>query len=83
MAEDYHQKYSLRRETRLVQDLRALFPDEAAFRDSPATAKLNAFFYGDLTFDGLVEQLAELGFQVQGDGEPTAIRRREPARGPK
>lgn len=48
-AEDYHQKYYLRRDPFLMKAFRHLFPDEEAFADSTAAARVNGFLagYGD------------------------------------
>lgn len=73
-AEDYHQKYSLRGDPRLLALVRPFCPDETALRESPLAAKLNAFVAGDLGFDRLRARCAELGYEVEGSGRPTAIR---------
>lgn len=75
VAEDYHQKYALRREHELMAQLRPLFASEAAFRDSPVAAKLNAYCAGDLRFEALRAALAPLGFEAIGDGSLRGIRR--------
>ncbi len=68
-AEDYHQKYALRGEPQLARQVLALGDGEAAFRDSPVAAKLNAWCAGDLSRDDLAPQLRELGFELVGAGE--------------
>ena len=45
-AEDYHQKFRLRRHAELMRQLEALYPDPRAFTDSTATARLNGFLAG-------------------------------------
>jgi methionine-S-sulfoxide reductase len=76
VAEDYHQKYALRRDGRLVAELRQLYPTEAEFRDAPATAKLNAYCGGDLSLAALKEELARLGLEAIGDRALVSVRRR-------
>lgn len=73
-AEDYHQKYALRGQPKLASQVRALAAagtgdDEAAFRDNPLAAKLNAFCYGDLSRQDLNTALRELGYELVGAGE--------------
>jgi peptide-methionine (S)-S-oxide reductase len=46
VAEDYHQKYALRRDKLLAADMQAHYPDEADFRESTAAARLNGYAYG-------------------------------------
>jgi peptide-methionine (S)-S-oxide reductase len=46
LAEDYHQKYYLRGHSMIVAELRALLPDEGAFRDSMVSARLNGWLDG-------------------------------------
>ncbi len=76
VAEDYHQKYALRRDNRLVAALRQHYPTEAELRDAPVSAKLNAYCYGELPFDELRAELARLGFEALGDRGLSGIRRR-------
>ena len=46
LAEDYHQKYNLRSDRALLSAFEAADYDDAAIRDSPAAAKLNAAVAG-------------------------------------
>lgn len=43
-AEDYHQKYVLRRQRDVIGDLEDLFENYIAFTDSPTMARLNGWF---------------------------------------
>lgn len=45
-AEDYHQKYRLRRDPVLMKAFRELFPEERSFVDSTAAARVNGFLAG-------------------------------------
>jgi len=45
-AEDYHQKYRLRRDPVLMKAFRELFPEERSFIDSTAAARVNGFLAG-------------------------------------
>jgi methionine-S-sulfoxide reductase len=78
-AEDYHQKHSLRHQGPLLGLLRPFVTDEASLRESPLAAKLNAFAAGDLGFDRLRAQCADLGYEVEGNDGPEAIRIVAPA----
>ncbi len=42
-AEDYHQKYYLRRADRLITEFRRMYPDENQFAASTAAAKINGY----------------------------------------
>ncbi|MCA8977696.1 MAG: peptide-methionine (S)-S-oxide reductase [Planctomycetes bacterium] len=76
VAEDYHQKYALRQQREIMAQLRPLFATEAEFRESPLTAKLNAYAAGDLGFRDLQTAVAELGFEALGNGSLAGVRRR-------
>ena len=78
-AEDYHQKYALRAAPRLMDLVRPFCADDTALRESPLAAKLNAFAAGDLGMDGLRARCGALGYEVEGKGEPTAVRPAAPA----
>lgn len=65
-AEDYHQKYALRSARGVMVSLRALFPDEASFRESTAAAKVNAHLAGDLSLEDLRRELDALGLRAEG-----------------
>jgi peptide-methionine (S)-S-oxide reductase len=52
-AEDYHQKYTLRRHQPIARELLALYPDPDAFTDSTATARLNGYLAGHGAPSGL------------------------------
>ena len=42
-AEDYHQKYLLRKAEAIYRELKAIYPDEKDFADSTAAAKINGY----------------------------------------
>ena len=62
-AEDYHQKYYLRRNKTVALELKGRFPTIEEFVDSTATARANAILGGFLEPDR--KQLEELGFSEQ------------------
>ncbi|MBY0522741.1 MAG: peptide-methionine (S)-S-oxide reductase [Gemmataceae bacterium] len=47
LAEDYHQKYMLRRRSNLVRDFRAMYPDDADMVRSTAAARVNGYAGGN------------------------------------
>ena len=59
-AEDYHQKYYLRRK-REVGEFEAMFPDERAFTDSTAVMRANAIAGGCLRGEAVNDLLPLLG----------------------
>ncbi len=60
-AEDYHQKYYLRGEPVLMQELRTLLPDDRAFADSTLAARLNGYLGGHGFAAVLRRELASYG----------------------
>jgi hypothetical protein len=75
-AEDYHQKYRLRNSPAVLRSLMDIYPDEMAFTDSTAAARVNAYLGGDLSFTDLVRMLSEEGLEVVGEGRLESVRRR-------
>ena len=59
-AEDYHQKYRLRRHAELMRQLEAVYPDPGDFTDSTAAARLNGYLAGFGTEERIREQVAPL-----------------------
>lgn len=60
-AEDYHQKYYLRRYEPLVKELTTLYAGNSNFTKSTAAAKINGYLGGNGTLEGLKRQLKDLG----------------------
>ena len=65
-AEDYHQKHRLRRESDLVEEVRALYPSEEAFVDSTVTARLNGYFGGHVDAETVRADLDSYGLSEKG-----------------
>lgn len=65
-AEDYHQKYTLRRHPELWHELRTRFPSERALLDSTAAARLNGYLGGYGSPDG--SSLSALGLPSSVEG---------------
>jgi peptide-methionine (S)-S-oxide reductase len=66
LAEDYHQKYYLRHERGLFQELSAIYPDIGDFIDSTAVARLNGYVGGYGTPGALERELNSLGLSEAG-----------------
>lgn len=76
VAEDYHQKYALRRDRVLSADMRAHYPDEADFRDSTATARLNGYAYGLGSLLQLEREIGSFGLTEESEERLRSIVRR-------
>lgn len=70
LAEDYHQKYYLKRYKTATQTLNSLYPDHTAFIHSTLTARLNGFVKGFGTWDGLKREIRHWG---QNEEEQEAL----------
>ncbi len=62
-AEDYHQKYYLSTKTKVVEALRAVYPDFSDYVASTAAARLNGHAGGFISAGDLVSELERLGFE--------------------
>jgi peptide-methionine (S)-S-oxide reductase len=61
IAEDYHQKYRLRHEPALYEELRAIYGEEADFVNSNAAARINGYLEGHGSRRQLESELSKLG----------------------
>jgi methionine-S-sulfoxide reductase len=66
LAEDYHQKYLLKRESALVQELARIYPRHRDFVDSTAAARLNGYAGGYGGRDQLAREIDLLGLSPAG-----------------
>jgi peptide-methionine (S)-S-oxide reductase len=66
LAEDYHQKYYLRKEPVLIQELSTIYPDISDFIDSTAVARVNGYVGGYGTPETLEEELNSFGLSEVG-----------------
>ena len=64
-AEDYHQKYYLRRYDRLVKELTGLYPGNGNFTKSTAASKINGYLGGNGTLEELKSQLKDADLSVE------------------
>jgi peptide-methionine (S)-S-oxide reductase len=67
-AEDYHQKYYLQQNSRLMRELKSIYPDFQDFVSSTAAARLNGYTGGFGTPESL-EELDSLGLSPGGTQE--------------
>ena len=58
-AEDYHQKYYLKRYGNAVEMLKRIFPTEADFTDATITARLNGLVKGYVTLDDIKSEIGD------------------------
>jgi peptide-methionine (S)-S-oxide reductase len=65
-AEDYHQKYYLRNTRALMDQYKDRFPNEDAFTDSTAIARVNGYIGGNGTTQLLEKEGSELGISTEG-----------------
>jgi hypothetical protein len=73
LAEDYHQKYQLRREPELVAEYTAMYPNGNGFVDSASAARVNGYLGGHGTLAGLQEEIDSLGLSPEGNKRLTDI----------
>jgi peptide-methionine (S)-S-oxide reductase len=65
LAEDYHQKYSLRGTPTLESELRQIYPDLGDFLNSTAVARVNGFLGGYGSWDVLQAEIDSYGLSPQ------------------
>ena len=65
-AEDYHQKYQLRRERNLLMEFERVYPANGDLVDSTAAARVNGYLGGYGTSADLKTDLNRLGLSAEG-----------------
>ena len=68
-AEDYHQKYRLRRYPTLIKELEAIYPDFVDLSNSTVATKLNAYAGGYGTKEQLEAEITEFGLSEAAQSE--------------
>lgn len=66
VAEDYHQKYRLRGTATLMCEFEAMCPDETAFRESTAAARVNGYLDGWGSAHDLAAEIGSFGLSEHG-----------------
>lgn len=64
-AEDYHQKYLLRKAEGIMQELQAIYPDPQLLTASTAATKINGYLGCNGELDVLEKELPQLGLSRQ------------------
>jgi peptide-methionine (S)-S-oxide reductase len=67
LAEAYHQKYSLRKNQLLTQELEARYPTLDQFLDAPIVTWINAYVWGCGLLEDLVEELPSFGLSPEAE----------------
>lgn len=65
IAEDYHQKYLLRKSGGIFRELQEIYPDAADFTASTAAARINGYLGCNGDREQLTRELDQLGLSVQ------------------
>jgi peptide-methionine (S)-S-oxide reductase len=60
-AENYHQKYYLRRHTDIMREFEAIYPDARDFVDATSAARVNGYIGGNGTWEQLKREIDTLG----------------------
>lgn len=66
LAEDYHQKYSLRNAPELYREFRRMYPDIRGLIDSTAAARVNGFLAGYGSVETLEAEIDSYGLSAEG-----------------
>jgi peptide-methionine (S)-S-oxide reductase len=66
LAEDYHQKYYLRGDTRLLREFQAMYPADQELVNSTAAARVNGYLGGYGTRQQSEAEIESLGLSLAG-----------------
>lgn len=66
LAEDYHQKYYLRRFSKLMNEFKGIYPANLDFVNSTAAARVNGYVGGHGTLEDVKADLLHLGLSAEG-----------------
>jgi peptide-methionine (S)-S-oxide reductase len=72
-AEEYHQKYYLKRYTKAVEEVKSIFLSHSDFVNSTIAARLNGFVAGHGSLGSLKEEINEWGFHPEQTKELVAL----------
>jgi methionine-S-sulfoxide reductase len=73
LAEDYHQKYELRRHRGLMTEFKRMYPRDIDFVNSTAAARTNGFVGGHGTKDDIRSIAKDLGLSPAGQEQLLAL----------
>jgi len=64
LAEDYHQKHSLRQYPEFTEELHRIYPSPGDFVASTAAARLNGYLGGEGSYEALIREIDSLGLSA-------------------
>ena len=73
LAEDYHQKYELRRNSELMREFKAMYPRDIDFINSTAAARVNGYIGGHGSSETVKAAIENLGLSAAGQERLLAI----------
>jgi len=73
VAEDYHQKHSLRLFPEIMMEFRSIYPKMKSFIDSTAVSRLNGYLGGFGSYDSLKEDVEKFGLSRRSREVLTAV----------
>jgi methionine-S-sulfoxide reductase len=76
LAEDYHQKHSLRQNRDLMEEFTAIYPDLNDFVNSTAAARVNGYLGGHGTLSQFEAEIDELGLSTEAHQDLVEIAQR-------
>lgn len=76
LAEDYHQKYELRRHSDLMKEFKAMYPRNIDFVNSTAAARINGYIGGHGQPENVEAIIEKLGLTPAGRERLVAISKR-------
>lgn len=76
MAEDYHQKFTLKGHKGLKNEMLLIYPRHEDLVDSTAAARLNGYLGGHGSSDQLSAEIESLGLSAEAERALTAMVRR-------
>jgi len=73
LAEDYHQKHSLRSYPEIMGEFRAMFPDLKSLINSTAVTRINGYLGGSGSCDSLKEEIDSFGLSLRAKETLTSV----------
>jgi peptide-methionine (S)-S-oxide reductase len=77
VAEAYHQKYSLRGQTEIMKEFRAIYPSDEGLMNSTAAARVNGYLAGLGCFEEVQEAVGNLGLSTDARERLLAATRKQ------
>ena len=73
LAEDYHQKHSLRSYPEIMEEFRAMLPDLKSLVNSTAVTRVNGYLGGNGSCDSLKEEIESFGLSRRAKATLTSV----------